>query len=206
MKKRLLAVGDSTDIEIIFSSGSHTGSFVKSPRLYTSDPSVSESLLKLKGEILEQNDPLLNTVLNVDPFGLDILIGDDKEEYTVRLKNVTSQKLDLQLVSNDPNYVSVNLPREIKPGEIKNIIVKLVNKEANENSGFEKSFTFEASDSAKTRFTIPVAYHQEASHASNQPMESNLGTQLEPSGLQTKSGNTINIIDAGNHGADAAKQ
>ena len=53
MKKRLLAVGDSTEIEIVFSSGSRRGRFSKSPRLYTSDPSVTETRLRLKGEIIE---------------------------------------------------------------------------------------------------------------------------------------------------------
>lgn len=206
MKKRLLAVGDSTDIEIIFSSGSHHGKFSKSPRLYTSDPSVSQTMLRLKGEILEENDPLLNTVVNVDPFGLDILMGDEKDEYTVRLKNVMDKKLELKLVSSDPSFLKIDLPRDINPGETKNISVKLVNKEAYENTGFDKSFTFECSDSAKTRFSIPVSYHQESSHASAQPAGARAGTtKLEPSGLQTKTGNTVHVIDAGNPRAQAAK-
>jgi hypothetical protein len=204
LRKRLLAVGDSTEIEIIYSSGSHHGGFVKSPRLYTSDPSVSQTMLRLKGEILEQNDPLLNTVINVDPFGLNIIAGDEKDEYTVRLKNVTDEKLELKLVSYDPEFLKIDLPKDIKPGDTKNAVVKLINSEAHRESGFDKSFSFEASDSAKTRYTIPVSYHKETSHASTQPSATWEGqTKLEPSGLETKTGNTVHIIDAGNKGERA---
>jgi hypothetical protein len=175
--------------------------------LYTSDPSVSQTMLRLKGEILEDNDPLLNTVVNVDPFGLDILIGDNQDEYKVRLKNVTDEKLETRLVSNDPKFLKVELPKDIKPGDTKDIIIKLVNKDAHENGGFDKSFTFELSDSAKTRFTIPVTYHSQTSQASTQPAAARVGkTKLEPSGLQTKTGNTVHIIDAGNKGTEVDKE
>lgn len=163
-------------------------------------------MLRLKGEILEENDPLLNTVVNVDPFGLDILMGNEKDEYTIRLKNVMDQKLEMKLVSYDPNFLKIDLPKDIKPGETKNISVKLVNQEAYENTGFDKSFTFEMSDSAKTRFSIPVSYHKESSHASAQPAGAREGTtKLEPSGLQTKTGNTVHIINSGNPGSQATK-
>ena len=79
MEKKELAVGDSTEIEIIFSAGTRRGRFSKSPRLYTSDPGVTETRLRLQGEILENGDPMLNALMNFEPFGLDIIIGQDDD-------------------------------------------------------------------------------------------------------------------------------
>jgi len=196
LKKRLLAVGDSTEIEIIFSSGSRSGGkFSKSPRLYTSDPAVNETRLRLSGSITSPDDSSSSQLLEIDPFGLHALIDDDKNEYKISLKN-NSKKL----ISNHPTFMEVKVPdRAIKPGKSRDIKVKLNDPKQHGTAGFEKSFTIELSDRMKTRYTIPVTYSKEkpqprqrAAHNTN-PAKSG----IKPTGLKTKTGNNIDMIKAG---------
>ncbi|NIP42425.1 MAG: DUF1573 domain-containing protein [candidate division Zixibacteria bacterium] len=209
MNKRLLAVGDSTEIEIIFSAGSRRGRFSKSPRLYTSDPSVTETKLRLKGEIIDKGDPMLNALMNFEPFGLEVIMGEaDIKGQNVKVTNVSDENLSMKIVSNSPSYLDVSLPKgDVKPGESAIIKVKLVNPDSHGTQGFTKSFTIELSDSAKTRFTLPVTYHdqQQASvqAKANQPRAGQ--TTLKPSGLETKTGNTIHVIEAGTNKSNVVK-
>ncbi|HEQ99859.1 MAG TPA: DUF1573 domain-containing protein [candidate division Zixibacteria bacterium] len=210
MNKRLLAVGDSTEIEIIFSAGSRRGRFSKSPRLYTSDPSVTETRLMLKGEIIDKGDPMLNALMNFKPFGLEIIMGEeDITGYEIEVTNVSDENLSMKLVSTSPSFFDIGLPdKEIQPGKSDMIEVKLVNPEAHGTQGFNKSFTIELSDSSRTRFTIPVTYKQEqqAGLPAAQAAQPRAGqTTLKPSGLETKTGNTIHVIEAGTDKSKVAK-
>ncbi len=211
MKKRLLAVGDSTEIEIVFSSGSRRGRFSKSPRLYTSDPSVTETRLRLKGEIIEKGDPMLNALMDFEPFGLDIIIGEEeKNTYEIEVTNVSEEELSMDLVSTSYSYFDVKLPGKVKPGKSDKIEIELLNPEAHGTQGFNKSFTIELSDSASTRFTIPVTYQEEKKQAtvshSSRSRGSAGSTVLKSSGQQTKTGNTIHVIDAGTNKSHTAKK
>ncbi len=202
MKKRLLAVGDSTDIEIIFSSGGRRGRFSKSPRLYTSDPTILESRLRLRGEIIYESDTTLDLPARIEPFGLEVNIGEVEDEYKIKVNNISNEKYELKLVSNNPAILDIDMPGgEIKPGKDKEIKVKLIDPDQHGTVGFQNSFTIELTDSTKTRFTIPVSYRnqQAAAQAHAQrtsPQTSQSG--IKPTGLKTKSGASIDMIEAGN--------
>jgi hypothetical protein len=72
------------------------------------------------------------------------------------VRNLGSEPLELALVSVPLEYVEVDIPGgSISPGEEKTVKVKVDRDIADQL--FNKSFTLEASDSAKTRITVPVS-------------------------------------------------
>jgi len=76
-------------------------------------------------------------------------------EYEVTVKNVSSEQFALKVVSQPDRFIRLDVPdNEIKPGKEKTIKIKIEQDVA--DTLFTKSFTVEASDSAKTRFTFPI--------------------------------------------------
>jgi hypothetical protein len=198
LKKRLLAVGDSTELEIIYSCGRHAGKFAKAPRLYTSDPSVKESRLKISGVSMDPNDTTGNHLIRIDPFGLTVIIGEEKKEYKIQVENLSGQKIGMNLVSTHPDFLDVKIPNDIKPGKSQDIKIKFKNVEERSTIGFKKSITIELTDAAKTRYTIPISYEKEQPQVASRPTPtSSQSTQTTPTGLRTKNGNNIDLINAG---------
>jgi uncharacterized protein affecting Mg2+/Co2+ transport len=77
-------------------------------------------------------------------------------EYGVTVKNSSSEAIELTLVSAPTKYMTIDMPGgRIKPGKEKTITIKIDKDIADQT--FSKSFTIEASDSAKTRVTIPIS-------------------------------------------------
>ncbi len=58
------------------------------------------------------------------------------------------------MVATAGDYFEVELPGSVDPGESVEGVLKL--KEFALDKEFEKSFTFDLDDAAKTRFTVPV--------------------------------------------------
>jgi len=100
-------------------------------------------------------------LLTVTPFqiSLDSLRPEKQKtawEYGVSVKNSSSEAIELTLVSAPTDYMTVDVPDgKIKPGKEKTITIKIDKDVADQT--FSKSFTIEASDSAKTRVTIPIS-------------------------------------------------
>ena len=198
MKKRLLAVGDSTELEIIYSSGRRSGKFAKAPRLYTSDPSLKESRIKISGVSMDPKEFPGNHLIRIEPYGLKVIIGEEKKEYKLEIENLSGQKIGMNLVSTHPDFLDVKLPKEIKSGKSKEIKVKFKNVEERSTIGFKKSITIELTDAAKTRYTIPISYEKEQPQVASRPApSSSKATQSKPTGLRTKNGNSIDLIKAG---------
>ncbi len=88
--------------------------------------------------------------LDVSQFGETVR---DRMKFTIN--NVSEEDLTLKLVSVPHSVLAeINLPEMIEAG--KSAEGEIVITEEMISKGFEKSFTFELSDQAKTRFTVPV--------------------------------------------------
>ena len=200
LKKRLLGVGDSTEIEIIFSAGNRrAGGFAKSPRLYTSDPNVTETTIRLKGNICDPQAPEDGQLLEFEPYGLYALIPKHQNEYSISVKNISDQDLEMKLVSDHPDCMQVKLPNgKLKAGKSKDIKVKLVDPEKYATSGFETSFTIQLSDSKNTRYSIPVVYTDSEPKTAQRDQHSSIPDQnLYKTPYKTKTGAAIQSIPAG---------
>ncbi len=153
LPKTELAPGDSTDGELIFNTGSYSGSVTKVAMVKTNPASVPETQLKFTANIVTQPDS--TTPVTIKPFVAD-LSGTVANEARVTIKNVTAHDLTAKLVGWPSNLINVTLPKAVKAGQSVEVGVALT-KEALAKS-FESSVTVQFDDSAATRFTIPVRH------------------------------------------------
>ncbi|MFH1687884.1 MAG: hypothetical protein ABIE70_10250 [bacterium] len=150
----MLAVGDSARLEIIFSTKSYRRYIQKAPKLTTNE-GPEDAVVRI-GTMVCSNPgaeyPLLLAPhkLNLSRFSdsLDVLQGE------IVITNRLNHSVFLEMIACPSELMQVNLPANLKPGQSDTIFVNLLGS-APEWS-FEKSFTFELSDAARSRITVPV--------------------------------------------------
>ena len=157
MKKKELAVGDSTDVEIIFSTGHYSSRVSKSANVLCNAPGVN-SVLSITAFPVKSPDSLKTYTFTPYQIDMDSSRPDAQKnpwEYEVAVRTVSAEPLALTVVSRPDRFVILDVPDgEIKPGKEKTIRIKIEPDVA--DTLFTKSFTVEASDSARTRFTFPI--------------------------------------------------
>lgn len=105
-------------------------------------------------------DPNSMKVFTVTPFYLLLDSARPEQqkkawEYSVSINNTSKEAYELKLVSGPTRYMTIDVPGgKLQPGKEETIKIRF--DQNIENELFRKSFTIEASDSAKTRFTFPV--------------------------------------------------
>ncbi len=125
----------------------------KSPKIQTNEGGT-DKMVRISTHVIERPDstyPVINT-----PYKLDMsqFTGKQVTRKTLRITNVSDEKLDIKLVDYPSDYFTVDLPGSVKAGETVEGEVVLVENAIQKS--FEKSFTFELSDEQHSRFTIPV--------------------------------------------------
>jgi hypothetical protein len=154
LKKDVVAVGDSAEVELVFTSnkGGH-GPVSKSATVTCNDNDRGSFQLTFKGKTYDYPDSLQPLTLSDATIKMNSTTKSKEARLTV--KNVSKSNVKLNLVSWPSNYLTINIPdSEIKPGKEKEIKIR-VNPQVNDEE-FRKSFTFAINDSAGTRYTVPV--------------------------------------------------
>lgn len=153
MSKKELAVGDSTLLEIIFSTKSYKNRITKRPKIQTNE-GPPDKRVQIIADVVARPDSTYPLVMK--PYKLDLSqFGEklrDRIDFTIT--NVSDEKVDLSMISFAKDYFDVNLPSSISAGESASCSLKLKNGAIKKD--FEKSFTIETSDSKNSRFTMPV--------------------------------------------------
>ena len=153
LKTNVIASGDSTEVEIIFSTKSFRNRVEKSPKIQTNEGTPNKSL-KIIATVLAKTDSTFPII--IEPFKLALPKSKTEQVNTRRfsIKNVSKEDLKLELISSPDGYFEIDLPLEIKAGETKTGEVRL-RKDSIERA-FQKSFTIRLNNDFGTRFTIPV--------------------------------------------------
>lgn len=153
MAKKELAVGDSTQLEIIFSSGTNVGKTSKRPTITTNEGPPSRNVT-ISCDVVRAPDSTYPIVIT--PYRLYVSKADtiDIDEAKFEIKNVSDQELKIGIASQPDGYFQLTLPKAIKAGETAQCSLKVNPQYLAE--AFEKSVTLELTDASKTRFTIPV--------------------------------------------------
>jgi len=153
LEKDELGVGDSTQLEIIYSTKSSLDRVSKSPTIQTNE-GPPDKQLQIVATIVAHPDSTYPLV--IQPYKLDLSQKTanpiDRIEFGIR--NVSDRELKVEFVSGATEFFQVELPKSIKPGELAK--GRLLLHKAVLGKTFEKSFTIETGDDAGTRFTIPV--------------------------------------------------
>ncbi|MDD4052928.1 MAG: DUF1573 domain-containing protein [candidate division Zixibacteria bacterium] len=153
LAKKELAADDSTELEIIFSTGKNIGKTTKRPMITTNEGPPSRNVI-ISCDVVRAPDSTYPLIIK--PFRLFVSKADtieiDEAKFTIQ--NVSDQDLGIEVVSEPYGYFQLTLPKNIAPGQTTECKLK-VNREYLAEP-FEKSITLELTDASKTRFTIPV--------------------------------------------------
>lgn len=149
----MLAVGDSTELEIIFSTKEYTKRTSKSPRITTNE-GPPDKRVTIDATVVERPDSTYPVV--IEPYKLDLSQFSEKtvDERPFQIVNVSDHELHPKLIAGPSKMMDIKLPSSIGPGKSAEGKVKLLDKALADS--FEKSFTFELDDQAHSRFTVPV--------------------------------------------------
>jgi hypothetical protein len=157
LDKKELAVGDSTRVELIFSTGHYSSSVRKSARIMCNSAGTIPRLT-VAADVRKNMDSL--ETYTVEPYKIDLDLDrpeDQKHEweYEFVLKNLSDTELSFTIISKPDGYCEIDFPegKGIKPGKDKKFKIKFEKDIADDI--FAKSFTIEASDEKQTRMTIP---------------------------------------------------
>lgn len=154
LKTNVLGPGDSTDIEITFSTVSYNGTARKSATIIADVPHLIPrlSFVAYPRSNLDSLTPFVVAPVRVD---LDSLKDQTAGSVEVRVKNTSTEPIRLKLVSAPDKWFAIDVPGGmIAPGAEETVSVRITGEIANEL--INKSFTLEASDRDMTRFTVPI--------------------------------------------------
>jgi len=153
LASNVLAPGDSTQLEVIFSTRSYSSRVHKSPRIETNESSDPRRL-NIISNVVKQPDSTYPIVIR--PYKLDISQFGDKRRDKVEffIMNVSTDDLALKLVDQPAGLFEVKLPGKVKAGETAKAEIKLLEEVVGET--FEKSITLQLDDKTASRFTIPI--------------------------------------------------
>ena len=153
MLKDVLAVGDSTELEIIFSSKKYRTKMRKRPKIQTNE-GPPDKWVEINVHVVTRPDSTYPLIMR--PYKVDLSQTGTKviDKMSLEIRNVSDEDLKLELVSYASDYFEVDLPGKIRAGESEKARVKL-HKDVLDKS-FDKSFTIELNDESQSRFTIPV--------------------------------------------------
>ena len=155
LERSHLAAGDSTRLEIIFSTGSRRGKVSKSPSIQTNAGGPNQRV-KINTDIVTRPDSTYPII--IAPYKLTFVqVGDKaRDRMTFTITNVSPDDIEIRLVDQPSEYFDVDLPTTIAPQSSAEGSLRL--KDVAMAGSFTKSFTIELNDEKRTRFTVPVKH------------------------------------------------
>jgi hypothetical protein len=148
-----IAPGDSTRLEITFSSRRYRNSLTKSIRL-SSNADSAQRKIQIQATVVPEPDSM--SPLRFEPFSLDFAALSNKPitELPLIITNTSDELLKLTLLDIASDLMTVKLPDTLAPGEVGGCLVKLT--EAGQKGSRAKSITLGVNDYAQSRFSIPI--------------------------------------------------
>ena len=140
-------------MEIIFNTKIYNTRVTKSPKIETNEGGPPKTV-RIIADVIKRPDSTYPVVIK--PYKLDISQFGDKvrDEMKFAISNVSSQDLQISLVSSATDYFEVDLPKTVAANSEVEGTLKLRDDVLDQS--FEKSFTIQVSDDESTRFTVPV--------------------------------------------------
>lgn len=155
LEKNTISSGDSTWLEIIFSTKKYKSKISKSPKFFTNTiPDVHR--ISFTTQVVQPDE--VTYPLVIEPFNLNLTgLKPDNESVRFSITNKSDQELTISIIDFAGDKFRTLLPEKIKAGEIIDGMVQLLS--AGAEATFQKSLTIEVNDVKRTRYTIPVVYN-----------------------------------------------
>jgi hypothetical protein len=150
----VVAVNDSMPVEVVFDNLNRLKKQSRAAAILSNDPASSRYEVSFNCFTYvagEATGPV--TITKNKRLRLTTL--DQGKDIVVTMKNVSKEPLEAKLIAYPSELVSVELPQgALAPGAKGDILIRVKSEIKNKNQ--LKSFTFEMSDTAKSRYTIPI--------------------------------------------------
>lgn len=154
LEKDVLAPGDSTRLEIIFSTKRYSRHMVKQPRIECNDTKGGYSVT-ITTDVT--TNPRTTGPIQADPYKLSMsqYNNTEREKLSFRLTNVSDKDVKIKVIDTPEDVFKAKIPDEIAAGSSKTAEVVLTDEgKANE---WDKSITLECDDEFSTRISIPIS-------------------------------------------------
>ena len=153
LEKSEIVPGDSSRLEIIFSTRTYRNNVTKSPRIQSNE-GPPDKRVKILANVVAIADSTYPLVFNPFKVNLTSFGSKQRDEIKFEISNVSDEEIKLTLIDYPIDVLKIELPDSIKAGKKKYGKIKVLDAEV--NTDFEKSFTIELNDEKNTRFTVPV--------------------------------------------------
>lgn len=149
----VVAPGDSTRLEIVFSTKSFRGLVAKHP-FFETNAGPGRNYLKIMADLSVDAEQMRPLVLSPAVVDVSQFTQTPRRRAKLQITNVSDTDFELKLVDHAFNNFDLDLPKKVKAGETVEATVLV--KEHLVDKPFEQSFTFELNDAAATRYSVPV--------------------------------------------------
>jgi hypothetical protein len=162
LQKENLAAGDSTQLEVVFSTGLYSNRVTKTPRIATNE-GPPDKMVRITTDVVTNPDSTYPVVIH--PYKLDLSQFGAKvrDEIKFTIRNMSDQTLSPTLVYSPADFLEVTLPKRIAAGKTAEGIVRV--RKEHLDKPFIKSFTLQMDDEKRSRFTVPVTRSQRSEGA-----------------------------------------
>ncbi len=149
----VLAPGDSTRLDIFFSTHSYRGYVTKKPSFTTNAPD-RQTVLTIYSELEPEPDSTFPLVLKPSHLDVSQFTETPRRKATFEIVNRDKQDYTLDLIDFPVDYYSVDMPKMVRAGETVEGTITV--KEPVLKSDWQRSLTFKINDKDETRYTLPV--------------------------------------------------
>jgi hypothetical protein len=150
----VVAVNDSMPLEVVFDNLNRLKKQTREAGVLSNDPANSKYKVSFSCYTYVSGEPTGPVTITKNKR-LRLTTLDQGKDIIVSIKNVSKEPLEAKLINYPSELVSVVLPQGVLvPGAKGDIFVRLNSELKNKNQ--LKSFTFEMSDAAKSRYTVPI--------------------------------------------------
>jgi len=153
LEKDALAPGDSTRLEIIFSTKRYSKHISKKPRI-ESNGTISNHSIVITADIA--TDPKKIEPLKVSPYKLNLsqYNNTERKKMNFHLTNDSDKDINVKVVAAPSDVVSFKIPDKIAAGASEKAEITLT--ETGQSTEWSKSITLELDDEYATRLSIPI--------------------------------------------------
>lgn len=149
----VLAPGDSTHLDIFFSTKSYRGYVTKRPYLET-NVGPEKTFLAIHAHLLVNPDSAFPVILQPGRLDVSQFSETPRRKATFLIQNIGKEDLDLTLIDYPKDYFDVKFPGKVKAGE--SVQGEVIVHEDRLTEEFEHSLTFTIGDNDKTPHSLPV--------------------------------------------------
>lgn len=155
MEKAELPPGDSTGLEIIFSSKTYSGPQTKRPKIYTNMPGAdSVQWVTIRANVVTHPDSTYPVVFTPYKFDISQFGPILRKDLSFGIENVSDEDLEISIVEYPDSLMIITMPGSIDAGGSIEGNIELT--PLAYDLEFEESITFELNDMAVTRFTVGI--------------------------------------------------